>query len=71
MGKVLPRNLSPFGEDKEEGNRGRLVFAISSAYALVSADDFGFIIGSDVGGEKEGDRKAQRNEAKKAKEGRG
>ena len=36
---------------EEEGNRGHLVFAISSAYAVVCADYFGIIIGSDVGKE--------------------
>ena len=51
---------------EEEGNRGHLVFAIiSSAYADVCADDFGFIIGSDVGGEKEGDTKSTEERGQK------
>jgi pescadillo len=65
-GKVLPPHLSPFGEDKKV----RLVFAISSVYAVVCADDFRFIIGSDVGAEEKGDTKGTEKGGQKAKEAR-
>ena len=50
---------------EEEGTEVGLIFAISSAYAVVCADDFGFIIGSDVGGEKEGDTKSTEERGQK------
>ena len=71
MGKGLAASSESLwrGQRRKKETEVCLVFAISSAYAVVCADDFRFIIGSDVGAE-EGDRKGAEKGGQKAKEGR-
>ena len=67
MGKGLAASSESLwrGQRRKKETEVCLVFAISSAYAVVCADDFGFIIGSDVGGEKEGDTKGTEERGQK------